>query len=680
MIGRSAEELQKNNQDYYISVLQTNANTFSSQENILSQIAFRISLDETIQKPLRHNSTEYSLYAAAESLHNYGTEVLSVDHAGVFYTSEGYLLINGVKYSIPDFCAKYYPTDSAEARKMESFFNELQSMDYYAVTDSSTLFAARPISLGAAGRNDAVAFFSMNADVLEQNYCISVSIRASFALLNSEGDFLIRGDDFQANISAEVLSEFLASDQNVCAVDSNQNLLLYRYTDPESGFTYLLSVDKNESERKLVDFVNQVRTIMFFVLVLICISLAATLYINYRPIHHLLEKYSPKDSDQEIHSELERLDSAFFALDERMSTQRNLLVDFILGDLLFGNAVKQELVSQYFPVTHYRSFAVAAARCLAFTTAQAKQLAEQIMDVTGCSTHITRVPYRPHTVIVCLSEKMIDLHALQHGITDAIASVLGETCCVSMGDVVTDIYELRSSYLGSLTTESGIAGECTEINNTEFSQKTQVLIQCVYVGDAAEALAHLENIEEYIHANISSDGLRRYYCFKLINTYLTGINSSEAKLTGKDVDQILSFTTIPHLFSLLRDSIQRICSQVVETERTVDLKLQQKLVRYVDDNFRSSELCLTTAADYLDTSIYAVSRLFKEATGRGFKDYVTEKRLEYGHMLLCTTQSSVAEISAAAGFENSNYFSTVFKLKYGLPPTRYRKMVAEHQS
>ena len=306
-------------------------------------------------------------------------------------------------------------------------------------------------------------------------------------------------------------------------------------------------------------------------------------------------------------------------------------------------------------------------------------LAEQIMNVTGCDIHITRVPYRPHTVIVCLSERMIDLHALQQGITDAAASVLGETCCVSMGAVVTDIYELRSSYRGSLTTESGITGECIEINNTEFSQKTQALIQCVYVGDAAEALAHLESIEDQIHANIASDGLRRYYCFKLINAYLTGINNSEAKLSGKNVDQILSFTTIPHLFSLLRDSIQQICSQVLETERTVDLKLQQKLLRYVDDNFCSSELCLTTAADHLDTSIYAVSRLFKEATGRGFKDYVTEKRLEYGHMLLCTTQSSVAEISAAAGFENANYFSTVFKLKYGLPPTKYRKMQEEKQ-
>ena len=95
---------------------------------------------------------------------------------------------------------------------------------------------------------------------------------------------------------------------------------------------------------------------------------------------------------------------------------------------------------------------------------------------------------------------------------------------------------------------------------------------------------------------------------------------------------------------------------------------------------KNSELCLTSAADHIGVSIYAVSRLFKEVTGTGFKEYVTEKRLEYGHVLLCTTQKSIAEISAAAGFENANYFSTVFKLKYGMPPTKYRNIQKEKQS
>lgn len=126
------------------------------------------------------------------------------------------------------------------------------------------------------------------------------------------------------------------------------------------------------------------------------------------------------------------------------------------------------------------------------------------------------------------------------------------------------------------------------------------------------------------------------------------------------------------LFKLLTESIHQICSQVVDMEQTVDAQLQQRLIEYVDAHFMENGMCLSMAADHVGTSIYAVSRTFKEITCHGFKDYISEKRLEYSHELLSTTAMSVADIATAAGFENANYFSTLFKAKYGLPPTKYR--------
>ena len=111
----------------------------------------------------------------------------------------------------------------------------------------------------------------------------------------------------------------------------------------------------------------------------------------------------------------------------------------------------------------------------------------------------------------------------------------------------------------------------------------------------------------------------------------------------------------------------------------MDMQMQQRLLQFVDENFQRSELCLTTAADHIGASIYAASRLFKETTGKGFKDYVTEKRLDYGHRMLCNTDMSIAEIAVAAGFDNANYFSTIFKQKYGMPPTKYRNEYKEKQ-
>lgn len=676
LIGRSTDEFQKNNQEYYSSVLQACANSFSSQESILSKIALQISLDEAVQKPLRHNATEYSLFTASEALKNYGTEVLHAQQAGVYYIVNEYMLIDGVKYTVEEFCAKYVPVDDAAAAGMHAFFRQLQGMDYFTISDSGILIAATPISLISAGQNDAVAFFLIDADALAQSYCTSISYHASFAIMDHNRRFLVQGEDFRTEINSDTLSECLNFQNTSCTTDSNKELLLYRYTDPETNLQYLLLLDKGESEQRLVDFSRQARIIMFFALVVVCLSLTATLYINYRPIHLLLKKHLPKTDSRGIHSELELLDSAFFALDERMSTQQNLLMDSILGDLLFGNAVDQEKVRQYIPDNRYQNFIVVSAQHAAVTAAQTKELTDLIEERSACRTHITRIPYRPHIIIICLSEGVIEPNHLKGIIATSFTDVLKEDCLISMGDVVTDFCSLRASYRSSLTANPDQALDHAELDNVAFSKECQEFVQCVYVGDEEEALLHLSKAEAFIYTDVPSDALRRYYGYKLIHTYLMGINH-EAYLSKKDIDLILSFRELRHLFVLLRDSVRQVCEQVADTERSVDIQLQQQLLRYVDDNFCNSGLCLTSAADYLNTSIYVISRLFKEVTGRGFKDYVTGKRLEYGHMLLCTTQQSITEISATAGFENANYFSTVFKMKYGLPPTKYRRMMAE---
>ena len=102
-------------------------------------------------------------------------------------------------------------------------------------------------------------------------------------------------------------------------------------------------------------------------------------------------------------------------------------------------------------------------------------------------------------------------------------------------------------------------------------------------------------------------------------------------------------------------------------------KLRKELLDYIEANFNNKNLSLTVVADYLKTSVYVATRLFKETTGKNFKEYVMEKRMEYAKELLKTTAHKVAEISGMAGFEDSEYFSSLFKTKYGQTPTQYRK-------
>lgn len=679
-IGQSTDKFEKNNHEHFLSALEASANIFASKEQVLSQTALRISLNEDIQKPLRYNADEYSWYEAAEALTGYGAEILHVESVGVYYTSKGCLLTDGYKYKLQDYCEKIEPEDKEQAQKMEDFFSEVDTTRYYATSDGRILYMARPIALVKAGRNDGVAFFALDANALEKSYRASVTLNSSFAVLGVQGNFLIKGEHFAEDLSERDISNILSSKSSVFTIGTEAALLIYKYTEPELDKIFLLCVDKDNFQDQLMDFAELMHYTMCVTLILVVLSLIATIYINYLPIHRLLKKHTAIESEHELSSELERLDSAFFKLDQKAVTQQDLLMEFILSDLLFAKPVKPELVSQYFPPERYRSFAVATSLCPTLTAMQSRQLARMIAESTGYDIYVTSVPSRPHSVIICLSEHPIISDSLYSGVSTAIVDIFGQEYPLGVGEVFTSPNELRTSYRSAISTSLNTDQIEPGSNAAEFTKKVQVFSQCVYIGDEAEALNHLEDIKNLLNTKTVGEGHRRYYCFKLLNSFLTSINGDKSQLSGQNVELLLSFTDTEHLFKLLSEFIHQVCNQVTNTERSVDLRLQQKLLQYVEDNFTNSELCLTIAADHIGTSIYAVSRLFKELTGKGFKDYVTEKRLEYSHTLLISTQKSIAEVSAESGFENANYFSTVFKQKYGMPPTKYRTIQKEHLS
>ena len=110
----------------------------------------------------------------------------------------------------------------------------------------------------------------------------------------------------------------------------------------------------------------------------------------------------------------------------------------------------------------------------------------------------------------------------------------------------------------------------------------------------------------------------------------------------------------------------------IEAAQSIPADMHGYLLEYVNENFRSSSLCLTSVADHMGSSIYAISRTFKELTGVGFREYITGKRLQYACHLLGTSDKTIWEIATECGFENATYFTTVFRREYGTPPSRYR--------
>ncbi|MBQ7497846.1 MAG: helix-turn-helix domain-containing protein [Selenomonas sp.] len=99
--------------------------------------------------------------------------------------------------------------------------------------------------------------------------------------------------------------------------------------------------------------------------------------------------------------------------------------------------------------------------------------------------------------------------------------------------------------------------------------------------------------------------------------------------------------------------------------------LGQHIKAYLDSHYLE-ELSLPQIAAGLRISPYYMSHIFKECTGCSPMQYITQLRIAEAQNLLLSTQMSVTDIAMQCGYNNSNYFQSVFSKLVGMPPGKYR--------
>ncbi|MBK1877624.1 AraC family transcriptional regulator [Pelagicoccus mobilis] len=90
-----------------------------------------------------------------------------------------------------------------------------------------------------------------------------------------------------------------------------------------------------------------------------------------------------------------------------------------------------------------------------------------------------------------------------------------------------------------------------------------------------------------------------------------------------------------------------------------------------------SEIRLEAVAKHIGFSPKSFSRFFKKNTGKSFIQYVNELRVGEACRLLMQSDSSVAEICYASGFQNLSNFNRQFKERKGVSPKEFRRQCRE---
>ena len=101
----------------------------------------------------------------------------------------------------------------------------------------------------------------------------------------------------------------------------------------------------------------------------------------------------------------------------------------------------------------------------------------------------------------------------------------------------------------------------------------------------------------------------------------------------------------------------------------------RKAQEYVRNNFSYEELSLDHICAALGVSNSYFSTIFKKETGNTFIGYLTDYSMDQAARLLTETGDKSYIIAKKVGYTDPNYFSYVFKRRFGVSPSKYR---AEH--
>lgn len=129
------------------------------------------------------------------------------------------------------------------------------------------------------------------------------------------------------------------------------------------------------------------------------------------------------------------------------------------------------------------------------------------------------------------------------------------------------------------------------------------------------------------------------------------------------------------LFKLyLRELLVLIARYQPAKENYIELnesyRLIQNAAEYISQNY-NTDLTLDLLSSKFSLSKSYFSRLFKEVTGTGVSEYINITRVSVAEELLSEGGKSITEIANLCGFNDSNYFATVFKKIKGVSPKKY---------
>lgn len=128
---------------------------------------------------------------------------------------------------------------------------------------------------------------------------------------------------------------------------------------------------------------------------------------------------------------------------------------------------------------------------------------------------------------------------------------------------------------------------------------------------------------------------------------------------------------------ILGHILEVICSDLLEqhqkdTSLPASYLTYRKIINYLEENYEK-EINKESIESYLDRRYEYLCHIFKKNSGLTISAYIQQLRIQRAKYLLLISNRSIADISEEIGYQDSLYFSRIFKKVVGVNPSQYRE-------
>lgn len=322
-----------------------------------------------------------------------------------------------------------------------------------------------------------------------------------------------------------------------------------------------------------------------------------------------------------------------------------------------------------------------------------REIKQRLMDQWNCQEFI----YMGNTLLIL----ELDAEDEITQITDACDRfcrwayrIMGAVVTAGIGTVCDSLYEISLSYERAREAVSYrvLYGTKRAINIGEIVPKEQIkpvqseesrmqmLLRAIRIGDSAEIERAAHEEMEKLHKNTETMSQYNLATMEIVSGFFKFCT-----------DNSLDFNKISGNMQNIYEKVSQmdessLTAWIVQMSETISEKLKcarnssaRRLIveaqNIVKERYMEADISLDEVCAVLGVSNSYFSSVFKKEAGKSFISYLTDYRMDIAAEMILNTDEKSYTIAEKVGYLDANYFSYVFKKKFGVSPSKYRASV-----